>query len=113
MSKSCNKIPPEIKSQILSELQVPGCIVPRLAKAYNISKTTIYTWQRQARKINLGKISETDRGGNFVELSIKDSRNSILEKASLVFNDFSIVVEGKVKSSSLLAILKILEGQLC
>jgi transposase-like protein len=113
MSKSCNKIPSEIKSQILSELQVPGCIVSKLAKSYNVSNTTIYTWQRQAQEIRVDKVSEIDRGGNFVELSVKDSKNSTLEKASLTFNDFSLVIEGRVKSSSLFAIVKILEEQSC
>ena len=37
VSKSRNKISPEIKSQVLSELQVPGCIVSNLAKSYNVS----------------------------------------------------------------------------
>ena len=41
VSKSRNKISPEIKSQVLSELQVPGCIVSNLAKSYNVSNTTI------------------------------------------------------------------------
>jgi transposase-like protein len=113
MSKSCNKIPSEIKSQILSELQVHGCIVSKLAKSYNVSNTTIYTWQRQAQEIRVDKVSEIDRGGNFVELSVKDSKNSTLEKASLTFNDFSLVIEGRVKSSSLFAIVKILEEQSC
>ena len=113
MTKSCNKIPPEIKSQILSELQAPGCIVSRVAKSYNVSNTTVYTWQRQAREIRVAKVSEVDRGGNFVELSVKDTSNCILEKASLIFNDFSLVIEGKVKSSSLVAIVKILEEQSC
>jgi hypothetical protein len=40
VSKSRNKISPEIKSQVLSELQVPGCIVSNLAKSYNVSNTT-------------------------------------------------------------------------
>jgi len=119
MSKSCNKISSEIKSQILSELQVPGCIVSGLAKKYNISNTTIYTWQRQRQKIGIDDGSAVNGGGKFggskfVELSVSDSGNSTLEKstlekASLIFNDFSLVIEGRVKSSSLLAILQILE----
>ena len=113
MGKSHNKISPEIKSQILSELQVPGCIVSKLAKSYNVSNTVIYNWQRHAREISLSGISEVDRGGKFIELSVKNSRNSTLEKASLVFNDFSIVLEGKVKSSSLFEIMKILEEESC
>ena len=61
VSKSRNKISPEIKSQVLSELQVPGCIVSNLAKSYNVSNTTIYTWQQKARKISVDNSSEVDR----------------------------------------------------
>ena len=32
MSKSRNKIPQEIKAQILTELQTPGCTIPKLVK---------------------------------------------------------------------------------
>ena len=113
MSKSCSKIPQEIKLQILSELQVPGSMVSELAKSYNISKTTIYTWQQEARKIRVANDSEVDRSSDFVELLVKETKNSTLEKTSLIFNDFSVVIEGRVKSASLLAILKILEEQSC
>ena len=113
MSKNCNKISLEIKSQILAELQIPGCIVSRLAKSYNVSRTTIHTWQRRAGEIRVDKVSEVDRVGNFVELTVKDFRNSRLEKASLTFNDFSFVIEGRVESSRLFAIVKILEEQSC
>ena len=112
MSKSRNKIPQEIKAQILTELQAPGCTIPKLVKEYNVSNTTIRTWQRETL---VRAPSEDDIVGssNFVELSVKDSRNFTLEKASLTFNDFSLVIEGKVRSSSLLAIVKILEEQSC
>lgn len=113
MSKSRNKTSPEIKSQILAELQVPGCIVSKLAKSYNISKTTIYTWKQERQGLDVGKGNEIDRGSSFVELSVKESKDSTLEKASLIFNDFSLIIEGRVKSASLLAILKILEEQSC
>jgi transposase-like protein len=113
MSQSRNKIPPEIKSQILSELQVPGSMVSKLAKSYNVSKTTIYTWQQERQRLDIDNGNEIDRGSSFVELSVKESKNSTLEKASLIFNDFSLVIEGRVKSASLLAILKILEEQSC
>jgi transposase-like protein len=111
MNNNCNKIPPEIKSQILLELQAPGCLVSKLAKSYNISSTTIRTWQQQVQV--QAQVREADQACDFVELSVKDSKVSTLEKASLIFNDFSIIIEGKVRSASLLAIVKILEEQSC
>ena len=113
MSKICNKILPEIKSQILSELLMPGSIVSKLAKSYNISSTTIHNWQRQSQKNKVEIGNEVESIDNFIELSIKDSKNFALEKASLIFSDFSIVIEGKVRSSSLFEIIKILEGESC
>lgn len=65
---------------------------------------------------------------NFLELPILDSENltntisanstsssshsSKLSKASLIFNDLSIILEGKVSSSGLIAIIQILEKSL-
>ena len=118
MSKNCHKILPETKAQILSELQAPGCIVSKLAKAHNVSSTSIYTWQRQAREAGIEKYSKVDREDKFVELEVADSKNSTLEKASLIFNDFSLIIEGRVKSSSLIAIIDLFRnstsaGDLC
>ena len=50
-------------------------------------------------------------GSQFVELLIQDSGGLDLKKASLIFSDFALTLEGRVKSSSLVAILKILEGE--
>ena len=113
MSTRRNKISPEIKSEILTELQKPGCMIPKLAKAYNVSSTTIRAWQKQVQEIRVETGRKVDGSSNFVELSVKDTRNSTLERASLTFNDFSFVIEGKVRSASLLAIVKILEEQSC
>ena len=38
MSKSRSKVLPEIKSQILSELQMPGCTIPKLVKGKRTGK---------------------------------------------------------------------------
>ncbi len=113
MPNNYKKILPEIKEQILREAQAPNCLVSKLAKSYNISETTIYTWKREAKKFIISNKNETDKAKGFVELSVLDTRSSTLEKASLIFNDFSLVIEGKVKSSSLVEILRILEEQSC
>lgn len=111
MHKSPNIISSEIKSQILEDLAIPGYSIKELAKTYNLSKTSIYNLQRVAQEISAAKKSE--RSNNFVELSVKNSINSTLEKASLTFCNFSFTIEGKVTSTSLIAIVKILEEQSC
>ena len=111
MYKNLNIISPEKKSQILADLSIPGYSVKDLAKTYNLSKTSIYNLQRVAQGISA--IQGSERSSDFVELSVKDSVNSTLEKASLTFDNFSFSIEGKVTSTSLIAIVKILEAQTC
>jgi TPP-dependent indolepyruvate ferredoxin oxidoreductase alpha subunit len=74
-----------------------------------VSTTSIYNLQRVAQGIR--DIRVVERSNNFVELSVNDSTNSTLEKASLTFDNFSFSIEGKVTSASLIAIIKILEAQ--
>lgn len=115
MSKTNNIITSATKAQILAELKEPGCSVRKLARAYNVSTTTIYNLKRRAQEI--GAVSK------FVELAVrdqdKDQPNSLpscslpssLQKASLIFDDFSLALEGSLRCSTLLAIIKILEEQ--
>ena len=107
MTKACKIIPTEIKSQILAELALPGSSVSELAKNYKISTKSIYNLRRRLRTIK--PIDEP----NFIELAVKDPVNFNLRNASLTFANFSLVLEGDIKSSSLIAIIKILEEQSC
>lgn len=111
MNKSYKIIPTEIKSQILADLAIPGHKVTELAKIYKISTTSIYNLQKVAQAMK--SISEPNLAHNFALLSIEDSVNSRLTKASLTFSTFSFVLEGDIKSSSLVAMIKILEEQSC
>lgn len=111
MYENPNIISPEKKSQILADLANPGYTVKELARIYKVSTTSIYTLKRIARDIM--EIRGSERSNNFVELSVKDSMNATLEKASLTFNNVSFSIEGKVTSASLIAIVKILEEQSC
>jgi transposase-like protein len=101
MYQNPNIISPEKKSQILADLAIPGYSVKELAKIYKVSTTSIYNLQRVAQGIR--DIRVVERSNNFVELSVKDSTNSTLEKASLTFDNFSFSIEGKVTSASLIA----------
>ena len=119
------KISSQIKSQILSEALMPGCIVSELAKSHGISPSPIYRWRKKAQELtgsaNVKAKASLEEANNFVELSIQgpadsttnfeasSKSGSTLSKASLIFNDFSLVIEGSIKSSSLFAIVLILE----
>lgn len=149
MSKKYKKISPKLKSRILSESFLPGCIISNLAKSYGISAKAIYNWRRSSREVQvkdgeLGSEVEASRvfaaspasaycaaaaatapvapascsleskwGATFVELPIPDSEVYALQKASLIFEDFALTLEGRIKSSSLCAIVKILEEASC
>lgn len=107
MSKAYKIIPTEIKSQVLAELATSGRGVSELAKIYKISKKSIYNLRRRSQAI------KTKAEPNFIELAVKDTENFNLRNVSLSFTNFSLVLEGGIKSSSLIAIIKILEEQTC
>jgi transposase-like protein len=137
MNKKSKQISQEIKSRILSESHIPGRTVPDLASVYGISPGVIYRWRREERKLASNVAAQSHLAsacvGNFVELSVCDheegeinsslSRNDrhadsitnsnshhTFQKASFVFDDFSLMIEGKIKVSKIFEAIKILEG---
>ena len=95
----------------MSALAIPGYSVKELAETHNVSRTSIYNLQRVAQ--NIKEMRYPIQNNNFIELAVKDSLSSTLENASLTFKDFSFTIEGKVTSSGLIAIIKVLEEQSC
>jgi transposase-like protein len=113
MAHSRKKISEKIKSQILLELSKPGYVVSNLSRQYGVSSWIIYKWLKEEKAPVApagGGSSVAGEWSEFVELSVLESgAPSGLTKASLVFQDFSLSLEGKVSSSKLISILKILE----
>lgn len=119
------KISSQIKSQILSEALMPGCIIAELAKFHDISPSHIYRWRKKQKLTESASVKARaglEDTNNFVELSLQGSTDSstthfeasskscsTLSKASLTFNDFSLVIEGNIKGASLFAIVQLLE----
>ena len=100
-----NMVPAEIRAKILAELELPGCVVSELANSYNVSTTSIYNWRREAKVNSANK---------FALLSIKEPLpSSSLQKASLIFEQFSLSLEGNIKTKALLSIIQILEEESC
>ena len=113
---SGRKVEPELRRQIIEESKKEGCIITNLAKQYGISKDTIYGWRTKynnsaatlSRTKDRGCSTELDRG--FVELTINEaSQTANLQEATLKFNKFSLIIQGQIKSSTLISIMKILE----
>jgi transposase-like protein len=117
MTKNNKKISSKQKALILAEV-VPGCVISKLAKSHGISKGTIYAWIKRSQNPQINKLNTVNSSidNSFVEINLintKNQTNSTLEKASLIFNNFSLCIEGKVASGKLIAIIKILEEQPC
>jgi transposase-like protein len=110
------KVSAEIKAGIIAESLRPGCVIANLAKETGISMNTIYSWRSKYNSLSLansgslGKADSFDSAGNFIELSVSQPRQLLnLQEVSLRFDDLSLVMQGQIKSSVLLAIVKILE----
>lgn len=126
MAKNNKEISSKQKALILAEALVPGCVISKLAKSHGISKGTIYTWIKKSQNPQINKSNTVNSliantvnsliDNSFVEINLinsKNQTNATLEKASLIFNNFSLCIEGKVASGKLIAIIKILEEQSC
>lgn len=110
------QIKPELRSQIIAESMKAGCVVANLAKQYGISKDTIYGWRAKYNSSALTpptskhQVTTSESNGRFIELTVNEARQlPNLQEASLKFNDFSLVIQGQIKSSTLISIVKILE----
>lgn len=105
-------IPSSLKREVLEALQKPGSVLTTIAKAYGISRSTIYLW-RGSTPSSLIKTSgvKTDyKNQSFVEISVKEPTSLKLQKASLIFENYSLSIEGNVKLQNLIQIINILES---
>lgn len=112
MVKSKGNISKRLKDEIISKLLAANSLVPDLSKSYGISSSTLYKWRHKAKKKKSITAIEVSKE-KFVELLVEEPnsylKESTLQKASLIFSDFSISIEGRVSSSKFISILKILE----
>lgn len=134
------RIDSKLKSKILSKVLLPDASIPKIAKEYNLSSTTLYGWRiDHIKKLtfdlkNNQELSK-DSGSNFIELVSGDSRdhkeklisskippsvcvaknsNSKLSEISLMFNNnISLSLKGNINSSSLIKIINCLEEESC
>ncbi len=92
-----------------------GCVITELARRHGIPENTIYGWRRRYNKTKSSAVAAeraaaSSSDGKFIELSVIEERQSLnLQEATLKFNNFSITMQGQIKSSILLLIVKMLE----
>ncbi len=106
------------KQEILKLLSEGNHSVLELRKIYGVSKSALYRWasgqktiadSKEAMINNLSNLSN-----NFVEVAVKDEEavgdldKLDLQKASLIFKNFSLSLEGRISSRKLVSILRIL-----
>lgn len=106
------KVSEELKARIIEESLKEGCVISELGKRYNLASETIYNWRSSYRKLNSSvklKKDTVDSSSEFMELSVLETGGSNLQSASLKFDNFSVVMEGRIKSSALVSIISILE----
>jgi transposase-like protein len=117
-------IAPKLKSQVLSEILLADASIPRIAKKYDLSSTTLYGWRIDHKKKlnqNLDSSGSEALEDKFIELlpeeeldksslspSISKS-NSKLSEISLMLGNISLSIKGNVETSSLVKILAALE----
>jgi transposase-like protein len=111
--KKRRKVGSRLKHQILQESLVPGCVVTELAWRHKISPKTVYGWRREYFQIRAASSNITEGASKFVEVKVESDSSSSLEKASLIFKDYSLIMEGRISSKQLISIFKILEEEQC
>ena len=118
------RIAPKLKSQVLSEILLPDVSIPRIAKKYDLSSTTLYGWRiDHKKKLNQNSddsgsealedkfielLEEEELGESSLSPPISKS-NSKLSEISLMLGDISLSIKGNVETSSLVKILGALE----
>lgn len=106
----------EVKEELLLKLKTREYPVPMLAKAYNVSRATLYKWRKNydfdLAMQDLLPVSDVETN-NFVEVKLSAPalrRVQSLAKASLTFSEFSLVIEGEFCNSRLISLLQNLEA---
>jgi transposase-like protein len=110
--KKRTRLLPEQKRELLESMAIANCSVPQFAKLHGISKSLLYKWSREK---GLGNSRQNQSGilnNNFALLSVANEpavSKFDLQKASLTFSNFSLLLEGAISSRALISILKMLE----
>ena len=102
-------IPSSLKSEVLAALQKPGSVLTSIAKSYGISRSTIYTWRSSTTSLLVKPGDEIAyKQPSFVELAVETSIAPKLQNANLVFENYSLSIEGNIKLQNLIQIINIL-----
>lgn len=115
MKRVGRRVTSKLKKQVLSELSAPGSLISGIAIRYGISTSTLYKWRKKHALEVQGEMKSADEGkevaSKFIELSLQEEVGRVkLTKAELVFDSFSLLIEGDFSSDKLLKIVSAMES---
>lgn len=102
------KIEDRLRTEIMRKLLEPVCNIGELSKMYGVNIHTLKNWRYNYRKTMREQTTDKSNTVNFVELTVRSGKKK-LHKASFVFDDVSVSLEGKMNSADVVSIIKILE----
>ena len=111
--KRRTEITDKLKKHVTLASLEPGSNVGLLEKKYKIGRSTINKWRQVHRKQESEtKIGKSDH--QFIELKLSpQERVSNLKKVELEFDNHKCSIEGRISSSQLVKLVKLLEESTC
>lgn len=94
----------KIKAEVQDMLREPGYSVMEISQAYGMSRSTIHKW-----KADMNREEPRSAAPHFAEVKVIGSTRK-LSKASMSFDNLSVSFEGKISTSDLVSVIKILEA---
>jgi len=103
----------ELKESITLASLESGCDLVALAKKYKLALSTLSRWRRHYRAQQTGDASSQTET-HFVEIKVEQPRRAgTLKKVELSFDNHRCCIEGKLNSTQLLRLVKLLEEAAC
>lgn len=129
MRKKRKLVSANLKARILLEAESSKVALSKIAGKYKISPQLLYAWRSKKKRADSSKLmvksgKTSSKEASFVEIKLEEPNTSdalekappllpksSLAKASLIFEDFSLVIEGKFSSRKLMQLIATSEQQ--
>ena len=135
LKPQAKRVSSELKSQILREILQLNSHIPKIAKRYNLSSTTLYSWRSDYNKKFINdhhdvNVANRKISGDFVELlpekessgnsskinsdkiaSLKSNQSKLSAISCMLDNNISLSLKGSISASSLIKIINCLEKE--
>lgn len=113
MKKRRTDVSRELKKRITLASLEPGCDLASLAGKYKLARSTVFRWRKMYRQ-QQSENTLTKPTQQFIELKLPpQERVSNLKKVELQFDNHRCCIEGKINSTQLVKLFKLLEEAAC